>query len=1540
MAATLTTTLLRELRRNLLALKPAGEDGFEGLLAEAIAAFTGLTIRLARSGSQFGRDGTSPPAPFAIAMEAKRYDDKLRLETLAGKVILGGHVLEGRVDVWALGATSEVGDETLAKLTDILEDYGVTLLPLDWAARPLPPMAVLLAATKTTTMSWFQQHQPGVDQSALAAQLEAIRGDPSYEDQVKKLREFVCSANVGMDALRRRSGEWLRQRLSDRGMSQQAFGQYVTVAEAESPAQPRPALTKQLANLAVANASDIEVIAVLGNEGVGKTWLVAQWWSALPEPPILVLVAGRRAEQLVPDDAIGSLARLLAQQAGSMDDKAVAGWRRRLLRWKMQGAAEHLRFIVVLDGINQLPTRPWADVIKGMAGDVQALGGLVVVTCRSGFWERDVFPRLRGAVAVKPLEVCDYSDEELTRVLAAVGIALADLPSKVRDFIRNPRACAIALNLLGRLALLPDELTVDRLLLEYWQWRMQERGNLVAHNLLDFEKLLRSHARAWLSEPKQPFDRDEWAQHSGAAKRHGRQYAENDLTEIEEGRFLRVAADNSGAYEFRSEVLPYALGLLINAELKDELRKGDIDVSEKLDGILEEIRGFDRVGEIVAAATGLACLDAAFPAHGRRALIEAWIGLQNIDDDALQTMAAYVPACPYSFLDVLEWAGGQASGLTHYQSLLDLVMYLRDRPTVQAAIANRLRRWLGRWSRQAQIFSRDAAQIKRQADREARIGRRLGSLSVEEMALLQKMTVEEPAAPAMLFDHAAALLMAGRPLAPYASGLFGWALAQAVAGDVRSDDEGLAWVVRLNPVDWAETAAAVHELVASINETSAESMRDAAATVLRLLGDKASSDRADGFSPRLPGTRWRRIETFCNTNPHDPGAAQGTNLDNARNAAALIAPGTIWGGMGQTIEDSNLEGFTPALARFDPQVIVSLLRTIAATATSRTGMQLRQLAWHLPEISPLFDQATVSAVRSAYDALCADFSRMKAPNPDWAVSCLFRALAPHLPPEAQLQLLLNLPSDCPLFLNILHSLEPAPAKVLESRLDAARAASNAQDFIRVLFFASASKAGLTPRSRSIIADALTDSDTAISGCAADVAYMAGDSELNSLVLDRAPVTSSTPGHPNELFPRKGKAIAAAIIGSRRQDMVRYVSPSFLDWVGSEIGGLALDLLAEYIQRVLGRLTKPVIAAAPRDISVYCMQSEDGLQARKWVGDRGADSAPTDIRGFVSDFNDPEAAARRYSERQKIMVAEALAYECAITKEGAAELAVAPPSKSLHQIVAQCPVRFDAWMDALLATQDLQALGRIRNLGLSLAGAYAVRDAAVAARVFRLLRDHTPAVNVVIGQEGIPMYQHLLFSAPDSQPLDDLRRDLFATALDDAALEMATVAAEVCGAAGWLGRYVDLLVASDQPAEQARGITIAGFRHANPDSDQILAVNRGGGFLGQVSTVAAKCYQRAGWARHWLNAAGRTDDPIDFWRFSKLAEGVCDVRIIHAFRGVAASALFTRFGADLLERLKKAAEERSKKRAGTLFGIKAPARDVAMMIRDTLPTPSS
>ncbi len=128
-----------DLRQLLLALPPSGRKGFEGLIATAAAALTGLNFRLAKSGSQFGRDATTAPSPFAIAMEAKRYSDALTLEKLAGKATIAAIDLAGDIDLWVVGATSEVGEGTVRKLQAVLERDGISLLVLDWSTSTLPP---------------------------------------------------------------------------------------------------------------------------------------------------------------------------------------------------------------------------------------------------------------------------------------------------------------------------------------------------------------------------------------------------------------------------------------------------------------------------------------------------------------------------------------------------------------------------------------------------------------------------------------------------------------------------------------------------------------------------------------------------------------------------------------------------------------------------------------------------------------------------------------------------------------------------------------------------------------------------------------------------------------------------------------------------------------------------------------------------------------------------------------------------------------------------------------------------------------------------------------------------------------------------------------------------------------------------------------------------------------------------------------------------------------------------------------------------------
>ncbi|MGH3629182.1 MAG: hypothetical protein ACRDRL_17305, partial [Sciscionella sp.] len=278
---------LDTLRQALLALAPNGPDGFEGLVATALAAFTVYTFRLARSGMQFGRDATTTPSAFAIGMEAKRYDDSPRAESIAGKVAEAAYWLEGEIDLWVLAATCEIGEETIRRTSDILERSGISTLTLDWADRPLPPLAVLLANRSVETLAWFEIRENNVIAlDELDACLQRVRSASAYAEQVSRLSEATSAADLGLGALRNVANTWIARRFSDAASSRMAFGQVIDIkTEAASEIKRVPLLSAL--DAAVSEASKTRgVCALVGDEGVGKTWLVAQWWAQLEDKPI------------------------------------------------------------------------------------------------------------------------------------------------------------------------------------------------------------------------------------------------------------------------------------------------------------------------------------------------------------------------------------------------------------------------------------------------------------------------------------------------------------------------------------------------------------------------------------------------------------------------------------------------------------------------------------------------------------------------------------------------------------------------------------------------------------------------------------------------------------------------------------------------------------------------------------------------------------------------------------------------------------------------------------------------------------------------------------------------------------------------------------------------------------------------------------------------------------------------------------------------------------------------------------------------------
>ena len=382
-----TGSALTTLKNAIIALGPSGVRGFEGLTAQALAAVTGLVVRVSKSGLQFGRDGVSTVSNhFAIAFESKLYaNEPPSLAELAGKAAVAGFYLTGKVDVWALCCTAPIGDPTLGDVTALLEREGVTVLALDWAERPLPPLAVLLAATLEPTFQWFAEYSQA-DLRRLHVALSVISADPSFQTQLEHIRQQFQASTVGLDALRRNADVWLRTRFKDRRQSQLAFGQWIDVSAPDAPAMPRGTLIDQLETAITPDPADTAIVVLLGEEGVGKTWLMAQWWALHTEPPILCLVPSGLGAGLDAKDPTTALATLFAAQEGrSEDPTAIAAWRRRIARWKTGDSKAQLRFVLVLDGLNERALAPWSDLILAFAPELQALGGIAQL--RGGFVE-------------------------------------------------------------------------------------------------------------------------------------------------------------------------------------------------------------------------------------------------------------------------------------------------------------------------------------------------------------------------------------------------------------------------------------------------------------------------------------------------------------------------------------------------------------------------------------------------------------------------------------------------------------------------------------------------------------------------------------------------------------------------------------------------------------------------------------------------------------------------------------------------------------------------------------------------------------------------------------------------------------------------------------------------------------------------------------------------------------------------------------------------------------------------------------------------
>jgi len=1483
------TGALSFLRETLLSLPAAGADGFEGLVATAVADCSGLQIRLAKSGLQFGRDASSPVASFSLAVEAKRYDNRLRLEHLAGKLSLASFSMGSDTDLWLLGTTSEIGDDIIRKLPELARASGMAVVFLDWSLRPLPALAVLLASTQEATLRWICDFQPVLDTRVFESSLRTVSRQDTFTEQKNILKQALTATENGLDALRARNASWLRARLQDPILSRQSFNQTITPFDPNFLTLNREDASGKLSQR-VRLQEGPAVVAVLGEEGTGKTWLTLDLWRDAEAAPIVIPVIGKRVDRLDSTRPIESLAALLAEDyrdAGGSDPEP---WIRRLERWsrRMKPKEDSPRFAVILDGLNERADVAWADTIVGLSKVVYDLGGVFLVTSRPSFWQREVLSRIAPGVRIQTITVGGYTPDEVDQLLRQTGGDPSNVSETVRAFLRNPRVCSVAIRLLSALTVSAGELTKERLFLEYWKHRMVERGDLVAHTDRDFQNLLKEHAREWRERPTESFTIDDWRQKSGLVRRNPTAQAINDLSYIIEGQFMESGMEDDGAYRFKPETLPFALGLLLVDTLRSQPNPTLQLASETIDGWLDPIRSFDLTSRVVLASFGLACLNPRISGVVREALLGAWVSLQNVDPDAEDSLFPYIKGYPEPVLDLLVRAHTANIYSPHLDTLTNLLLEASDNDMVRAALYARLSSWLGRWTVKELPFPGRPDPPK---DRET-VRIRLAQLDPKEREEFETLCREVSSSDKASLDELAVMFLSAIPRAPMAKAIWAWCLKEALAPNLVRVLDDLSWAILLNPIDWSETAEALAAFQANVTASNSSSFRKSADIAGRLLvRDTPDRILADTDPESTFRQAYSRVKTFCNTNPHDPTALECDNLQNAIQRAETLEIDQLRVGRFSTVEDNDLKTISPALVRFAPDVILNVVRALVRSIENRSEMPLWSLTWELTEYSPLFDEACVVAVKLALASFRSTDRDWSNAEDEFAVNALLRSLFPHVTAIEQLNLLLASPAKIREFVTIDETFKPLTPEELEAALETAVQSGESRQLERVLLFASGANNQFTGRSREIIKAQLGAEPTSLSGRACNLISNSDDSELHAALLAYAASLPIPENNQDENFLRS-QAFAHVVIKQRRPDLLWTIDPGLRGAVASDFDGDVISQLSEHTESAIQRLLQPIAAlnSAPPPSTLETTPSGLG-QRINFVNDGG----DGDLGEILKELSDPDGAASKYSEQQGERIHQYRLLNKQLSAEGAQALLDVPMWGYLTRLVEVDPQRVRKWLNLILTTEELAPLRQIFNIGMGLAGTFAYADGKLASSVIRHLSAHRPLMRVITEREQIPLLVSAIFAASEAREMESLREEFLESALSNHDLETAIRAARRWGSADWLMRYIMNNSKSANPADQARSLALAGFCYPDQDVSAVFAIEHRSRFLNTVSSTALKNRTRAMWAADWCSAALQAQTPEDFWCRGKLAEGVVDLRFTQSFETVPDSTVIDLYG---------------------------------------------
>jgi hypothetical protein len=1525
--------LIEELRQNVRKLDADGPEGFEGLVATVLTAVTGRSFSIARAGTQHGRDGQSTLDGGSVVFEAKRYDDKIPNDKIFTKLYEVGIDLTTPIDLFVAASTGPIDAQQAMKLRAGGRLYSIGILLLAWPETGLSEFATVLAMAADESCRFIAKYT-AASETDLAAQLAAVRAHAQFAERSGELAAIFRQPSIAPAYALADNIAYLTDAFSSKSRARAVFGQELCPGDATMPMMMERAALRDKVAAAVFRKPDGNIVGIVGSDGNGKSWIFAQAWHYETSKPLTIIIVPQDINFSPSEEGIRDLliAKLQTQSKEESTPEGKGRWLRFFKRWGSSRDIDNPRLVVLLDGINQREQLEWRRIIDILTSLLDRIGGRLVVSCRTAFYENHIRKRLASHVDV--VEVPEWTVDELDQLLRKWDTCSSALDPAVAKSLRNPRLFGVAAALFkGAEILHPHELSVNRLLFEHIYSDgavigqptspKEFAGDICAHAEEIVQRLKVSTEAGW----------NEFHLASGAGTSQAGTSVSERFVVTAGGRFFEVIDDDPRRYLLKEEGLPLAFGLAVLRAAREAHRQKR-NVSEALASILDPISALDNTCDILLAAILAAVLEGS-PATVTASLVRAFVDLQNLDATRTAEFRHLFARSPDAFLAALE-DGVLEERSPNLSWLTDAIVAMREEPSVEQSLRLRLRKWISMYSMapDRRTFRRPdedpgeytRALTKKSEELEAAVR----SLSTAEVEIFGAMVKEERGDHAKL-GRLAFELLAGRPLTSYADCFRARCLAVALNPGHIEYEGDFQSLLRFNIVDWPETTRAIHEIsrVLRAPDTSITG-KWALASLLFATGDETDTAEAQRLVEELRGERgrdkgWHLRETFCASDPCDPSSEEPSNLEETEKKYIGINPAELFCSMGRSQVDMYFEDARVGLVRFRPTAAIAVLESFAQQLLTRQGLPAFRIA-----VNKLKDDTAglQPSIAKQYLRKALEIAQLANDGGDehgeaWAAAQHALCVAfPHMGGKAQLSALLAHPKDRSILFELGYLFEPIPGDDLEQAL--ARAIQDNQALLqfRVLCFAAFSSSPLSARTKKLILESLHSNEGQVRIVALLLIIWAGDLDLLSGFVKSTWDANSTGLDPASdktevAYGSEALAIAAEKHLISIESCIKRINLCAFESLVRRCGSAAAMLVAERLNVCLQKALDFNVVGNLPDIE----QNFEGSYWPHLLRVREKDVTDETFTDWVERQNEaPEA----WYQRQKRNDEVAAVFERDLSKAGA-ELIIQAVTRPLVAAVQQVrPELVDSWAEIFLEL-DVKGRANVHNFAVLVAGALADHSPSVSAALFKHLRTGAPYVRVTVGKSRVELAATVTWDSASNVEIKRLCYERLDRCVNDHAIATEVLAAIRAKRLEVVQEYVLERRNRVEPAHRARALAVAGFC-----PDMVWAVETiemfadAEGVLGEAYLGAKFAMDRFRWSRHWAEKMRAAADPVEFWRYSVLLVEILDGRFAgDDFFGGNPGPVAKRFGTTFGDVVRRRLEKWNSKRSKALFGAKLP-----------------